>query len=223
MASFGNVSRMIRMRKLTRNFVCRLLVPLTLTAGPVQAQAQGQVSPRFWKFAPTPPMGWNSYDAYKDGVNEAQVLANAQAIKDHLRAHGWNYVVIDARWYDPAPNGNDFALGRRAGAKLASDAYGRMLPAPNRFPSAADGRGFKALADKLHAMGLKFGFHMMRGIPRESVLADTPIEGSEFKAADAANTKRHLRVVSGHVRRPQYTGRAGLVQRGVQALRLLGT
>ena len=62
------------------------------------------------------------------------------------------------------------------------------MPAPNRFPSAADGKGFKPLADQIHAMGLKFGIHVMRGIPRQSVKANTPIEGSEFKAADAANT-----------------------------------
>lgn len=144
--------------------------------------------PGYWRWSPTPPMGWNSYDAYKDQVTEDQVMANARYMKDHLLQHAWKYVVIDFRWYDPEPNGNDFALGRRAGARLAADAYGRMLPAPNRFPSAGDGRGFKALADRLHTMGLKFGFHMMRGIPRQSVLANTPIAGSDFRAVEAANT-----------------------------------
>jgi alpha-galactosidase len=153
--------------------------PLCLRADP---------DPAYWQWAPTPPMGWNSYDAYNDAVNEEQVLANAQYVKDYLLAHGWNYVVIDFRWYDPEPTGNDLTLNQRTGAKLPIDSFGRVLPAPNRFPSAADGNGFKALADKIHAMGLKFGFHMMRGIPRESVAAKTPIENSAFTAADAGDT-----------------------------------
>ena len=78
-----------------------------------------------------------------------------------------------------------------------------MLPATNRFPSSVGGMGFKPLADKIHALGLKFGFHMMRGIPRQAVLARTPIEGSTFTAADAGNTEQHLRMVSGHVWRAQ--------------------
>ncbi len=166
-----------------------LALSILFSCSGADAQEPGAApAPAYWRWTPTPPMGWNSYDAYKDQVNEEQVLANAQYMKDHLRSHGWKYVVIDFRWYDPAPNGNDFALAERTDAKLAADDFGRMLPATNRFPSASDGRGFKALADKLHAMGLKFGFHMMRGIPRQSVRANTPIEGSAFKAADAANT-----------------------------------
>jgi hypothetical protein len=96
--------------------------------------------------------------------------------------------VVDFRWYDPQPTGRDSLLNRtRTGAALAADANGRLLPAPNRFPSAADGKGFKALADKIHALGLKFGVHMMRGIPRQAVLAKTPIADSTFTAADAGN------------------------------------
>src|SRR5205823_3178105 len=114
---------------------------------------------------------------------EAEVLANASYMKEHLLAHGWNYVVIDFRWYDPEPTGDDHLLNTKSvNAKLAADAYGRMVPAPNRFPSSSEGRGFKPLADQLHAMGLKFGFHMMRGIPRQAVRDKTPIEGSTFTA-----------------------------------------
>ena len=80
-------------------------------------------------------------------------------------------------------------LTRNAGAQAHR---GRIRP-----PAAGDesfsfqpssGAGFKPLADQIHALGLKFGFHMMRGIPRQAVLARTPIEGSTFTAADAANT-----------------------------------
>jgi hypothetical protein len=136
----------------------------------------------------TPPMGWNSYDALGTSITEAETLANARAMKDKLLPHGWNTIVIDARWYDSVSSFDDRDFNKeRAGAKLFADAYGRLLPAPNRFPSAADGKGFKPLADQLHAMGLKFGVHLMRGIPRQAVLAKTTIEGSSFTAADAGN------------------------------------
>src|SRR5690242_12202369 len=90
----------------------------------------------FHRWALSPPMGWNSYDTYGDSVTEAEVRANAQYMKDHLLPSGWKYVVVDYRWYDPAADSGD--LNKRAGARLTADAFGRLLPAPNRFPSAAD-------------------------------------------------------------------------------------
>lgn len=131
-------------------------------------------------------MGWNSYDAYGSSVTEEEFLTNAACVKEKLLPSGYDTVVVDYRWSDTTaanyvPNG--------IGGPLVADAFGRLLPAPNRFPSAADGKGFKPLADKIHAMGLKFGIHVMRGIPRQSVTANTPIEGSSFKAADAADQK----------------------------------
>jgi hypothetical protein len=150
-------------------------------SGPVSA-------PAYWQWAPTPPMGWNSYDALGTSITEEETLANARYMKEQLLSHGWKYIVIDARWYDTVSSYDDRNFNKeRAGAKLAADEYGRMLPSENRFPSAAGGRGFKPLADQLHAMGLKFGFHMMRGIPRQAVNAKTPIEGSTFTAADAGD------------------------------------
>ena len=140
-----------------------------------------------WKVASAPTMGWNSYDAFGSSVTENEFLANAAYVKERLLPHGWNYVVVDFRWSDATaanynPNGH-------AGLPLEMDAHGRLLPAPERFPSAAGGKGFKPLADKVHAMGLKFGIHLMRGIPRNAVAANTPIEGSQFHAADAADIK----------------------------------
>jgi hypothetical protein len=138
--------------------------------------------------AQTPPMGWNSYDCFGGSVTEEQVLANARTMKERLLSHGWNYVVIDFRWYDSVSSLDDRDINKeRANAKLFADNHGRMLPATNRFPSAANGKGFKPLADQIHAMGLKFGFHMMRGIPRQAVNAKTPIEGSRYTAADAGD------------------------------------
>ncbi len=134
----------------------------------------------------TPPMGWNSYDAFGDNVVESEVLANARYVAEKMQPVGWDTIVVDYCWSDPGAHDNN--RNARAGAPLAMDQFGRLLPAPNRFPSAVDGAGFKPLADQVHALGLKFGIHVMRGIPRNSVHANLPIEGSNFTAADAANT-----------------------------------
>ena len=144
--------------------------------------------PAYWQFAPTPPMGWNSYDAMGTSIKEDEVLENARYVRDHLLSHGWRYIIIDARWYDTVSSYDDRDFNKdRAGARLAADEYGRMVPATNRFPSAANSQGFKPVIDQIHAMGLKFGFHMMRGIPRQAVNAKTPMEGSSYTAADAGD------------------------------------
>ncbi len=130
----------------------------------------------------TPPLGWNSYDSYGDGVTEAETLANAEYLHDHLQPYGWDYVVIDYRWYDPRAGGRSTTE-----TGLAMDEFGRLQPAEDRFPSAAGGAGFKPLADRVHAMGLKFGIHIMRGMARQALERNTPIEGSSFHASDAAD------------------------------------
>jgi hypothetical protein len=155
-------------------------------AGVVRAASD----PPYWNWAPTPPMGWNSYDAWGTSVTEDETLANARYMRDHLLSHGWRYIIIDARWYDSVSPYDDRNFTReRTGAQLFADEFGRLLPATNRFPSALEGKGLKPLADQIHAMGLKFGVHMMRGIPRQAVNARTPIEGGHFTAGDAGNPK----------------------------------
>jgi alpha-galactosidase len=134
----------------------------------------------------TPPMGWNSYDAFGDNVVESEVLANARYVAAKLQPVGWDTIVVDYCWSDPGAHDNN--RNARANAPLAADNFGRLLPAPNRFSSAVDGAGFKPLADAVHALGLKFGIHIMRGIPRNSVFTNLPIQGSNFTATDAANT-----------------------------------
>ena len=129
-------------------------------------------------------MGWNSWDSYGTTVRESHVRANADVMARDLAQYGWQYVVVDIQWYQPNAKGH----GYEAGARLAMDAYGRLLPAENKFPSAANGSGFKALADYVHSKGLKFGIHIMRGIPRQAVRANTPIKGSSLHAADVVDT-----------------------------------
>ncbi len=134
--------------------------------------------------APTPPMGWNSWDSYGTTVREEQVKANADAMARRLAPFGYRTIVVDIQWYQPTAQGHDYIPG----APLAMDEYGRLIPAVNKFPSSANGAGFKLLADYVHALGLKFGIHMMRGIPRQAVRANTPIPGTPYHARDVADT-----------------------------------
>ena len=128
-------------------------------------------------------MGWNSWDSYGTTVREEQVKANADAMARDLARHGWQYIVVDIQWYDPNAQGHDYAPG----AKLVMDEYGRLQPAVNRFPSSAGGRGFKPLADYVHSKGLKFGIHIMRGIPRQAVEENLAIKGTQYHAAEVAD------------------------------------
>lgn len=135
------------------------------------------------KVALTPPMGWNSWDCYGAAVNEEQLLGNAEYMRDHLKQYGWQYVVCDIQWYEPKAKNNDY----NNFTELCMDEYSRLIPAENRFPSSKGGRGFKPIADKIHAMGLKFGIHIMRGIPRQAVHSNTKILGSEKTARQIAH------------------------------------
>jgi len=147
------------------------------------AIAQAQETPAFWKFAPTPVMGWNSWDCFATTVTESQTKANADVMANQLKRYGWQYIVVDIQWYEPHAASFEY----RKDAKLSMDQWGRLLPAVNRFPSAANGVGFKALADYVHSQGLKFGLHIMRGIPRQAVAENLPIKDTPYHAADIAN------------------------------------
>ena len=141
--------------------------------------------------APKPPMGWNSYDCYGYGVTEKEVLDNAKFMAKHLKVFGYKYVVVDFCWSTPliGPNNDPPNQSANLSPRLAMDKYGRLLPDPGRFPSSKNGEGFKVLAAKIHAMGLKFGIHLMRGIPRQAVADDCPIWGTHYHAQDAFTQK----------------------------------
>jgi len=136
----------------------------------------------------TPPMGWNSYDSYGGAVNEQEMKANAKVLADHLARYGWKYVVVDYYWYFDHPESIEHSSGHER-LETAMDEYGRLLPAPNRFPSSAGGKGFAPLADYVHSLGLKFGIHIMRGIPRQAVERNVPILGAHARAKDIADLK----------------------------------
>lgn len=139
------------------------------------------------KFALTPPMGWNSYDYYDTSVNEEQVKANARYMAENLKEFGWEYIVVDIEWYSYDTGSQRDKYQYIPFWKVEMDEYSRLLPCIQKFPSAKDGKGFKPLADYVHDLGLKFGIHIMRGIPREAAHAHTKILGSAATANDVAD------------------------------------
>lgn len=158
---------------------------LMLALASAHAQTEDMATFRTW--AQTPPMGWNSWDCYYSSVTEKEVMQNAQYLVDHdLVKYGWEYVVVDIRWYCDHPSLGGGNYNQKGTQGYVLDEYGRYLPSPARFPSSMkDGvnEGFKAIADKLHAMGLKFGIHIMRGVPQSVVgSAKYKLKGSESTA-----------------------------------------
>jgi hypothetical protein len=128
-------------------------------------------------------MGWNSWDSYGTTVTEAEVIANAEFLHHRLLPAGWDTLVIDAGWFDPYAR----AHGYNEPLQPVLDSWGRLLPVPSRFPSAADGGGFGPLAARVHELGLRFGIHVMRGIPRLAVEKDLPVFGTEYTAREIAD------------------------------------
>ncbi len=151
------------------------------------------------KVAQTPPMGWNSFDAYDCRINEKEFLAIVDYMSENLLEYGWEYAVIDYIWWHPEPGNWD--TPRRKGHPnirykspgeplhpeyISLDEYGRLIPSVERFPSAEGGKGFKAIADYVHDKGMKFGIHIMRGVHRYAAFQDLPILGSEYRLKDIA-------------------------------------
>jgi hypothetical protein len=152
----------------------RSFVLFLLLTGVLRAQSTNVI-------APTPPMGWNSWDSYGLTVTQGEFLANADYIAANLRGHGWQYAVVDEGWY------LQNAEAKPGSFRFTIDAYGRYTPAVNRFPLGGKNAGFATLAQSIHARHLLFGIHVIRGIPREAVEKNLPIAGSKFHAAEAAN------------------------------------
>jgi hypothetical protein len=133
--------------------------------------------------APVPPMGWNSWDSYGLTITEAQFRANFAVEAARLKAAGFTYAVVDEGWYLANPE-----AGKPETLQYRTDEYGRYQPALNRFPSAVDDSGFAAVAESVHAQGLKFGIHIIRGVPKSAVKSNLPVANSSFHAADLADT-----------------------------------
>ncbi len=134
--------------------------------------------------APTPPMGWNSWNSFATTITEAQAIETATIMAEKLLPSGYDIFTVDIQWYEPGATSYTYATKPTP----AMDGYGRLLPAPNRFPSSAGGKGFRPLADRAHALGLRFGIHLMRGIPRLAVERNLPVFGTKYRARDIADT-----------------------------------
>ena len=132
----------------------------------------------------TAPMGWNSWDCYGASVTEETVKKNADFMAKYLKEYGWEYIVVDIQWYEPTATTHEY----HPFTELCMDEYSRLIPAPNRFPSSAGGKGFAPLAEYIHSLGLKFGIHIMRGIPRQAVHQNGKIKGTERTAREVAKT-----------------------------------
>ena len=168
-------------------FIAAAALAVLAACSPKTAEVQQYGDFRDW--AVTPPMGWNSWDCYGPTVVESEVKANADYMAENLAKYGWEYIVVDIRWFVE----NDKAGGyNQTDPRYVIDEWGRYQPAVNRFPSAADGKGFKELADYVHGKGLKFGIHIMRGIPRIAVDGKMPVKGTDGITADMIYNEEHL-------------------------------
>ena len=157
-----------------------LITLIILTVSKTEAQTGSELP--FQKWAPTPPLGWNSWDIFGTTVTEQQIKEQADAMAKHLLPSGYKYLTVDIQWYEPESKSHYY----NPSAILTMDEYGRLTPGLKKFPSAADSKGFKPLADYVHSKGLKFGIHIMRGIPRQAVEKNTPVLGTNVRAQDIA-------------------------------------
>lgn len=156
--------------------ICTLLLAIPVST------LIAQTTKNYHQWAVTPPLGWNSWDIFGTTVTEQQVKEQADAMAINLLPSGYKYLTVDIQWYEPESKGHSYDPN----SPLTMDEYGRLTPGLKKFPSAADGKGFKPLADYVHAKGLKFGIHIMRGIPRQAVAKNTPVLGTNVKAQDIA-------------------------------------
>ncbi len=138
-------------------------------------------------FAPTPPMGWNSYDYYDTTVDEAAIRRNAEYMAEHLKKYGWEYIVVDIEWYAHDAGTQRDKFQYIPFHPMEMDEYSRLIPDPVRFPSSINDAGFKPLADYVHSLGLKFGIHIMRGVPRIAAHNHCAIEGIAATANEIAD------------------------------------
>lgn len=135
--------------------------------------------------AQKPPMGWNSWNSFATTITEAEALETAAIMAEKLLPSGYDVFTIDIQWYEPGATSYEYSRV----PQTVMDEWGRCVPAPNRFPSAANGAGFAPIGEKVHALGLKFGIHIMRGIPRLAVERNLPVLGTSYTARDIADTE----------------------------------
>lgn len=136
------------------------------------------------KLALNPPMGWNSFDSYGVYLHEKAAMENLEAFAEKLKPHGYEYFVIDAGWFGEfeLQPGTIYPAEKHA-QKMNFNEYGLLQPSETYFPN-----GLQPIIDRCHELGIKFGLHLMRGIPREVYRLDLPIKGTNYTAKDITDT-----------------------------------
>ncbi len=152
-------------------------------------KAKDKVPPIDRSLAAKPPMGWNSWDCLGWDANEFEVRAAAEYMAENLKHLGYEYIVIDMNWFaDSIASDFEAFVHETIPTKpnYTMDEYGRLLPDPVKYPSSINGSGFKPLADHIHSLGLKFGIHLLRGIPWQAADNNITIKGTSVGAASFA-------------------------------------
>jgi hypothetical protein len=136
------------------------------------------------KIAPAPPLGWNSFDSYGVYLHEEAAMENLEAMAELLEPYGYEYFVIDNGWFGEykLKPGSLYPLEKHA-HDVRLNEFGHVIPSKAYFPG-----GLKPIIDRCHELGMKFGVHMMRGVPRKAYELNLPIKGTPYTARDIANT-----------------------------------
>jgi hypothetical protein len=168
---------------LDRRVVLRLATLLILGSGCATQDYESR-SKKQTLLAKSPSMGWNSFDSYGVYLHEKAAMENVEAMAEKLKPHGYEFFVIDNGWFGEyeLQEGTIFAAEKHA-HDIRINEYGHFLPSKIYFPN-----GFKPIVDRCHRLGLKFGLHLMRGIPRKAYELNLPIKGTSLTARDIANT-----------------------------------
>jgi hypothetical protein len=159
-----------------------LAVGLIITVNSAAVMAERTFKP----LAPKPPMGWNSFDSYRLDIHEQACMENLKTFVEVFKPLGYEYFVIDAGWYYEYKLRPGTLIPVAGDDKILDDnldKYGYLIPSHCFFPN-----GLKPIADACHKQGVKFGVHIMRGIPRKAVKLNTPVKGTKYFARDIADT-----------------------------------
>ena len=110
------------------------------------------------------PMGWNSFDSYGVYLHEKAAFDNLETMAKRFKSFGYEYFVIDNGWFgEYRLQPNTLYSTERHASDININEYGLLQPSLCYFPN-----GFEKLIKRCHELGLKFGLHLMRGIPRKA-------------------------------------------------------
>lgn len=161
---------------------------LLVSAGPplMAQQVASETLSKKKELAPKPPLGWNSWNSYRNHISEKEVLENLEIFAKKLKPHGYEYFVIDSRgWYSEHAliPGSDRPWRGQA-LDYSINEYGYPVPSKIHFPN-----GFKPIISRARELGVKFGLHFMRGVLRKAYEFNLPVKGTSYRIRDIANPK----------------------------------